>query len=352
MKLSAYQKQFQAAYIQNIRKYKSCPAEVVSLALTYQCQCRCVHCGSVALYKQEEEKELSYNEITSLIDEIRRLGVNWIDFFGGEPLLVPQLADYIRHAKEKGLRVRIDTNGLLLDEEMVKNLKKAGIDLVGVSIDSPFEAVHDRLRGVKGTFKKAIAGIKYCKKHNVECQLLTYATKENLKNNDLKKIIDLAKSFDIPVRILPLVLVGKKMKRKDLALSSQDIALLRNLLEKDKVHWENEFIDSKEVPFFCTAMHKYFFYISAYGNVQPCCYFPVSFGNVRQERLEQIIKKMWNSDLFTYYLDHRRYCCPLEDEAFREKYRILRGTKGPFPKKYKHAHSMNNVNEKEVEVTS
>ena len=279
MKPPTYAKQLQVAYIQNIRKYKSCPAAFAMIALTYRCQCKCVHCG-VASYKQARKNELRYGEVIRLIDEFKRMKVVWIHFFGGEPLIVPQLADYIKYAKHNGLKTRLDTNGLLLDEGMARRLKGAGIDLICVSIDSPLPASHDKLRGIDGIFNKAMAGIRYCKQYGIECQILTYATKENLKNSELTKMIELAMDLNVTLGIASPKLVGRWLDRKELALSEEEIILLRSLLKANKVYWENDVIDSKEIPFFCSAMNRCLFYISAYGEIQPCCYLPVSFGNI------------------------------------------------------------------------
>ena len=342
MKPPTYSKQLQVAYIQNIRKHKPCPAQTAFLTLTYQCQCKCVHCG-IALYKQKKKKELTYNEIIILIDEIRKLGVNWVYFFGGEPLLVSQLTEYIKHATQQGLKVRIDTNGFLLDKDMVKKLKGAGVDLICVSIDSPFKNIHDKLRGVKGIFKRAVRGIEYCRKYNLECHLSTYATKKNLKNGDLKKTINLAKRLGVPIRILSPILMGRWLNRNDLVLSGKEIKLLRSLLKENKVYWENELIDQKEVSFFCVAMNRFIFYISAYGDVQPCSFFPLSFGNIREEPLDDILERMWTSEMFTQYRDSGRYDCLFHDKAFMQKYKLLIESKDQLPKRYKNNRLRSNV---------
>lgn len=289
----------------------------VMISLTYECQCGCPHC-CVAFYKQAQKGLLNSQEVMRLVDESRRLGVSLIYFMGGEPLLVSNLPEYIRYAKNKGLITSLDTNGLLLNEDMVKRLKGAGLDVIGVSIDSPFETVHDVLRGVNGIFKRAITGIKLCRRYNIECYICTYATKENLKNGELEKIINLAKSLNVKVWILSPITSGRWLNREDLILSQEEIDLLRNYLERRAVVWEDGHIDSKEIPFSCAAFKRERFYVSAYGDVQPCPLIPISFGNIREEPLKSILKKMWNSEMFG---NHRGYYdCPMNDKNFRQKH--------------------------------
>lgn len=285
----------------------------VMVSLTYECQCRCSHCCG-ALYRQAQKRLLNSQEVMKLIDESKRLGVSQIYFVGGEPLLVSNLPEYIRYAKKKGLMTRLDTNGFLLNGKKVKELKEAGLDMIGVSIDSPFETIHDVLRGVNGIFKRAVEGVKYCKKYNIACYISTYATKENLKNGELKMTINLAKSMGVKVRIMSPIAGGRWLNREDIVLSLEEIALLRNYLERGEVFWGGAYLDNKEIPYLCYALRKEFFYISAYGDVQACPFIPISFGNIREEPLKNILKRMWSVDLFTTYKGS--YDCPVNVKNF------------------------------------
>ncbi|HNY26606.1 MAG TPA: radical SAM/SPASM domain-containing protein [Candidatus Sumerlaeota bacterium] len=78
-------------------------------------------------------------------------------FTGGEPLLYKGLDRILEHLKKRGLIAAFVTNGTLL-ERWAERLVEIGVDNVTVSIDGP-EAVHDSIRGVPGTFQKAVAGM-------------------------------------------------------------------------------------------------------------------------------------------------------------------------------------------------
>ncbi len=78
-------------------------------------------------------------------------------FTGGEPLLYKGLDRILEHLKKRGLIAALVTNGTLL-ERWAERLVEIGVDNVTVSIDGP-EAVHDVIRGVPGTFRKAVAGM-------------------------------------------------------------------------------------------------------------------------------------------------------------------------------------------------
>lgn len=283
------------------------------LALTYKCQCGCEHCGS-NLHRKEGKEELKRKEILDLIDEHYEAGGTGVYFFGGEPLIVEDLPYYIRYAKSKGLFTRLDTNGFLLDKNMARELKSSGLDLIGVSLDSPDEATHDELRRLKGVFSKAINGIKYCKEYRIPLYISTYATKKNLQNGDLLRLVNFAKGNSVWIRILSPICSGKWLNKRDVVLSQDEIILLRNLCEKGKVSWE-EVVD-KGSPFFCGALKKKFFYVSSYGDIQSCCYLPVIFGNIREEPLKQIVKRMHSSKAFK--CSGKLSDCPANDENFMD----------------------------------
>jgi pyrroloquinoline quinone biosynthesis protein E len=82
------------------------------------------------------------------------MGVGYITFAGGEPLLYEQLAEAVKYAKDSGFVVTMTTNGSLVTEKTARELVDAGIDGVGVSLDYPGEK-YDEIRNTANAFKKA-----------------------------------------------------------------------------------------------------------------------------------------------------------------------------------------------------
>jgi MoaA/NifB/PqqE/SkfB family radical SAM enzyme len=79
---------------------------------------------------------------------------------GGEPFTRrDQLFDLAGVARARGLDMSITTNATLLTAEDVERLPFSGIGHVVVSLDSDLEDLHDRIRGVPGTWRKAVASI-------------------------------------------------------------------------------------------------------------------------------------------------------------------------------------------------
>ncbi|OGR45281.1 MAG: hypothetical protein A2X35_03280 [Elusimicrobia bacterium GWA2_61_42] len=283
----------------------------VVLSMSYKCQCSCAHCG-VGKAPAPAGGELTREEILKFIEDLAGLGGACVHFFGGEPLMAPALAEYVARTRELGMMASVDTNGLLLDEAMVLRLKAAGIERIRVSLDSPREEDHDVNRGIPGCWRKAVEGLRLCLKHGIPANVSIYATKENLANGDFEKMIALAREIGVGVRFLSSIQSGR-WKEKDVPLSPEEIAKLRGLVASD-VCWETEFLQHKDVPFWCNSMIGNKFDVSAYGDVLACCYLPASFGNLRKEPLETIVKRMWGSEMFRKGSDH--FDCPMNDRNF------------------------------------
>jgi MoaA/NifB/PqqE/SkfB family radical SAM enzyme len=153
----------------------------IQLRVTNLCNLRCKMCGQwgdTGIYRAggssasatDGEKErarirelvgakrqLALADYVRLLDEIAAFRPI-ISLFGGEPFLYPDILPLIREIKKRGLTCTIITNGGRL-EGHARELVEAGIDSVAVSIDGPPD-VHDRIRGQKGAYEKAVAGVR------------------------------------------------------------------------------------------------------------------------------------------------------------------------------------------------
>ena len=136
----------------------------VSIIPTLRCNLSCKMCAQSVVRKDESGRswwydpglELSVEKWVSFLDQISASRPP-LYMTGGEPLLYPHFRDLMREIKKRGLYVQLATNGTLLSRE-ADFLVQEGVEGVTVSIDGPPE-VHDRIRGIKGTFNRAAEGV-------------------------------------------------------------------------------------------------------------------------------------------------------------------------------------------------
>lgn len=167
---------------------------VVVWNMTRRCNLKCVHC-----YARSEDisydNELTHEQSLAMMDDLADFGVPVLLFSGGEPLVHPQLIEYAQYAVKKGMRAVISTNGTLITKEKAKMLKEIGLSYVGISLDG-LEETHDKFRGVKGSFKKAMAAIDNCQKAGIKVGLRFTINKRNF--GDIPGIFDLLEEKNIP----------------------------------------------------------------------------------------------------------------------------------------------------------
>jgi Fe-coproporphyrin III synthase len=167
---------------------------VVVWNATRRCNLRCIHCYSHSLDKNYQG-EMSTDEAKRFIDGLADFGVPVLLFSGGEPLLRHDLFELIGYTRDKGIRAVISTNGTLITPEVAPKLADAGLSYVGVSLDG-LKPVHDRFRGVDGSFENALSGIRACREAGVKVGLRFTINKVNV--DDIPGIFTLLESERIP----------------------------------------------------------------------------------------------------------------------------------------------------------
>lgn len=298
--------------------------DVVQIALTYECNANCQRC-SISKYKQNKN-ELTTEEIKEIIKVLAKIRLGKLGFFGGEPFLRDDLYELIYYASQKNIKTEILTNGYFLTEENVKKLRDAGLSMAAISLDSSNKDTHDKLRNLPGCYKRAVDGIKYCINNNIKTIINIVATKENIRNGDVAKIILLGKKLGVDkVKLIPPTMVGGWLYAKKELLEESDYKEIINL-RKDKIIISEVRELSGPIYRQCKCRTNSRLFISCYGDVQPCWAIPISFGNIREDPLTDIIKSMKKFNFGT-----KSYDCIANDSGFWNKHLKKIDSKTKFP---------------------
>jgi radical SAM protein with 4Fe4S-binding SPASM domain len=142
--------------------YESSPYKplFVKIKLVRNCNLRCQMCN----HWRSKEASLDIDFFLRIVDELSTMGCKKIHLSGGEPLLYSDFFTLLQHIKKHGIKVTMTTNGTLITQEKAKLLDSSGLDGVNISIDSPCEAIHDKIRGIKGSFNRAVQGFQFLRK--------------------------------------------------------------------------------------------------------------------------------------------------------------------------------------------
>lgn len=296
----------------------------MTFAVTYRCQCNCVHCSAGNHIKKNEE-ELTTQEAKQLIDDAEKLGVTIIAFTGGEPLLREDIYELISHVNQKKAMPIMFTNGQYLTDENVQKLADAGLYSLFVSIDSPDAQEHDNLRRMPGLYNIATEGIKKAKEKGILVGLSSYAIRSHTEKGMYKKLHELGTKLGVQNIILfDGVPTGRMLKdTSELLTDDQREEIYQfsaNLFRKGTVpplssqSWQNS-LEAYLAGIGCLAGNIQF-YASAYGEIAPCDFTPISFGSIRKESLKRIWMRLVRHPAWRKKLPF----CRMQNETFRKFY--------------------------------
>jgi AdoMet-dependent heme synthase len=308
---------------------------LVAWEVTRTCNLACIHCRASAL-DRPYENELTTDESFKLLDEIETFASPIIILTGGEPLLRPDIFEIAAYGNRKGFRMTMAVNGTLLSLETAQKMQEAGIQRISISLDGATAASHDAFRQVPGAFEGALRGVRYARDADLDFQINTTITKQNL--HELSAIQELAVSLGaVAHHIFLLVPMGRG---KDLTEQGIDAEQYEQTLhwfyeQRDRVplqlkatcapHYyrilrQRARADKRDVNFETFGLDAMtrgclggvgFAFISHTGQVQPCGYLELNCGNVREKPFREI----WsNSSVFKELRDFGKYggkcgCC-------------------------------------------
>ncbi len=303
------------------------------IAITGRCMYNCWHCSAKRFIKDKDDKskEMTTDEVKSIIKSLQDLGVGIIGFTGGEPLLRADLEEIISSIDKRSISY-LFTNGYSLSLNKAKALKEAGLFGVGISIDSLYKENHDKKRGYNGAYDNSISAIKSCKEAGLYTMAQTVCTKEMLKSGEIYKLGKFLKALGVDeVRILEPIPCGSLLVKSDAIFTVEEKKELINLhvkFNRDKNYPKTSvfpYVESRD-QFGCGAgvQHSY---IDNEGNFLPCDFVPESFGNVLNEDIKDIWNKMHSKLERARNYCYAKKCDKCNEEELPKYYRLLRGEK-------------------------
>ena len=186
------------------QKERSLDGSIIIWNFTNRCNLACHHCYSYA--NPNSEDFLTTEFILDSIKELKKAGIKFVIFSGGEPLIRKDIFVISKAMREAGIVTYLSTNGLYVDEKNVDNIIKY-FNYIGISIDG-IEEVHDEFRGLKGAYKKSLDAIDLIQKHGGNAGIrftITNETKESFYS-----IFELAENIGVDkIYISHLVYSGR-----------------------------------------------------------------------------------------------------------------------------------------------
>lgn len=169
------------------------PGPVVIWNLIRRCNLTCKHCYSISA-DTNFPGELSYEQVCTVMDDLKSFRVPVLILSGGEPLLRPDIYDIAKRAKALGFYVGLSSNGTLIDEQNIDRIAECDFNYVGVSLDG-LGATHDKFRRLDGAFDASLKGIRLCRDLGLKIGVRFTMTQDNA--HDLPGLLKLVEDEGI-----------------------------------------------------------------------------------------------------------------------------------------------------------
>ena len=265
---------------------------LLQLHLTESCNLKCKHCYQTF----KDCRLLSVEEVRQIMeqaDELKRengfdeLKVN---LTGGEPLIIPNIKEYIEVVLEKADKLLLMTNGTMIDEKLASYLSFKNI-AVQISIDGVRET-HDFIRG-EGSYDKAMRGIKLLTDKNVRVVVGCTIHKDNFR--EVMEVVKNVKDAKIKKiwfdRYIPCG-NAQPLNDDEFLEAMTYLAGAKSYESKDfEVGTSRalQFLFTASIPYKCTALTKSMTVLPD-GTVYPCRRMPILLGNCFEQRLKELFK--------------------------------------------------------------
>jgi radical SAM protein with 4Fe4S-binding SPASM domain len=257
------------------------------IELTFRCNLKCVHCY---VAEEQSKQELSFSEITDILDQIYQEGCLWLSFSGGEPLMRSDFLDIYRYAKRRGFIITILTNGTLMAPEIVEYFTKEPPFSIDITLNGVTQETYENISQVPGSFSKAMKAIKLIMKKNLPLKIKTKVTRLNY--HELNKIKQYVESLGIGFKLNSILYprLDGSLKPCLFRLAPDEIIALDRLFSdegdcgEDELKQEN-FIAPDNL-FRCSAGITSF-HISPYGELIFCTFMRKPNFNLKKGSFKQ-----------------------------------------------------------------
>ena len=299
--------------------------KILKLTLLEKCNWRCTMCSC----EKNRNALLDINEWHKIIDEAIKLGVEEINFTGGEPTLFPNFIELIdgigKLDPESKIKLKLLTNATQINKRVAKKYLELGIKRYIISLHSHTPKIHDTIVGIPGQWKRTYQGIhnlsdlKYEIDHSVwincvvqksnflelpnminlakllGCEGVSFSPLDNRLMTNTNMALNENEMQTAFLNILPEV--RKRAKYFDIKLFPEDVEIFGSNIEDFKYYAKGELSRGyyKDHPCYWVYYHLT---IEPDGTVQPCCNKPLKngYGNATKMPIIDIINGKKVSD--------------------------------------------------------
>ncbi|MCQ2507469.1 MAG: radical SAM protein [Dorea sp.] len=185
---------------------------------TFELTKRCnLHCRMCYIHDHHQTQELTAEQWIHLGQEACRQGMLYLLLTGGEPWIREDFSDLYKELVKLGLRISINTNGILLKEEILKTLKAYPPEQINLTIYGAGRNTYQKLCGYGDGYDRFCENLMWLKEAGLPLVLNTTFTRWNL--DDMEALVEFARKAELPIRTASYLFPGIEKREGKLDFS-------------------------------------------------------------------------------------------------------------------------------------
>jgi MoaA/NifB/PqqE/SkfB family radical SAM enzyme len=273
------------------------PCTTVLMSVTSACTYNCEHCYQ----RLDNGKDADIEKLISAAKYLQDKGIAFFNIEGGEPFLVFDRLLALCKSIDDRSDIWVNSTGNGITKDKLLELKKTNLSAIMFSLHSHEPEKVNSFMGNKHAWDTMLKAIELCHEAGIAVTFNSCLPKEDFVNGNFEKVMQKAKEFKGSlIQIIKPKPSGAWLEKGVEVYSSEDFEHIKkkvNMYNSDNKY--NDFpaisaqiIEEDAKMFGCTAGGTDRFYINAKGDVQPCEFLNISFGNIADREFEDIYKEM------------------------------------------------------------
>jgi MoaA/NifB/PqqE/SkfB family radical SAM enzyme len=273
----------------------------VLLAITRRCELRCQHC-----YERHNigtGHEIPLSRLKEIVAQVQKHGVSTLVLTGGEPMnRFDDLLELVASADPNLSDIHVHTSGHGVTMERALALRDAGLIGAAVGLDDVDPARHDDLRGQTGSHGEALRALRCFRSAGLLTYVNVCATPTMIRSGDLWRYAELVRALGVGfIQLLePRPCGGYLHRDGEILLTTEDRKQLVEFFQA--MNTRREYRDYPIVHYVayaespaqrgCMMGGLSHLYMDSRGNLNPCVFLPVTFGNLAEEDFDTVLGRM------------------------------------------------------------
>lgn len=316
------------------------PCTTVLLSVTSACPYNCNYCYQ----KLDRGKDIEIDILIRVVSKLQNMGIAFFNIEGGEPFLVYDRLRRLCSVIDDRSEIWINSTGAGMTRERLAELKEMNVTAVMFSLHSPEAEAFNRFMGDNSAWAAMEAGVKMCHEEGLAVAFNTCLMREDFYNGTFERIMKSVKDYQAClIQFIKPKPAGGWLEKGDIEFTPEDLAYIKAKVNQYNLQKEfsaypaisAQIIEEDKAVFGCTAGGTDRFYINAKGDLQPCEFLNISYGNIAQDEFEDIYQKMrscftWggeaflcescSQEIYKLYRENKLQSLPLPPEQSKKIY--------------------------------